>query len=123
MDATGCLRRQLPSERWSTQQRLQFLQFAAAVDASQMNALDQAFRLTKIGTPRSRINQPPISIRNNYATAYPRLEEYLTSIGRQKLIKPLYEELVKDAGRQRAGAENLREGASPLSPDSANRGG
>jgi hypothetical protein len=35
------------------------------------------------------------------APAYPRLEEYLTSIGRQKLIKPLYEELVKTpAGRE-----------------------
>ncbi len=35
--------------------------------------------------------------------AYPRLEEYLISIGRQKLIKPLYEELVKTPeGKERA---------------------
>jgi hypothetical protein len=35
--------------------------------------------------------------------AYSRSEEYLTSIGRQKLIKPLYEELVKtQAGKVRA---------------------
>jgi hypothetical protein len=42
-------------------------------------------------------------MRNRYEPAYPRLEEYLISIGRQKLIKPLYEELVKTPeGRERA---------------------
>jgi leukotriene-A4 hydrolase len=44
-----------------------------------------------------------MAIRNKYQPAYLRLEEYLTSIGRQKLIKPLYEELVKTTdGRERA---------------------
>ena len=34
-------------------------------------------------------------IRNNYQPSYPRLEEYLKSIGRRKLIVPLYAELMK----------------------------
>jgi leukotriene-A4 hydrolase len=59
--------------------------------------------MTKIGNAEIAHQWLLISIRNNYDTAYPRLEEYLTSIGRQKLIKPLYEELVKTpAGKERA---------------------
>ncbi len=34
-----------------------------------------------------------MSIRNRYEPAYPRLEEFLMSIGRRKFIKPLYEEV------------------------------
>jgi len=36
-----------------------------------------------------------VAIRNRYQPALPRLESYLTSIGRRKLIKPLYEDLMK----------------------------
>jgi hypothetical protein len=44
-----------------------------------------------------------MSIRNRYELAYPRLEEFLTTIGRRKFIKPLYEELAKTPeGKARA---------------------
>jgi leukotriene-A4 hydrolase len=36
-------------------------------------------------------------IANDYQPAYRRLEEYLTTIGRRKLIEPLYRELMKTA--------------------------
>ncbi|HEY5809453.1 MAG TPA: leukotriene A4 hydrolase C-terminal domain-containing protein, partial [Povalibacter sp.] len=43
------------------------------------------------------------AIRANYAPAWPRLEQYLTSIGRRKLVKDLYEDLMKTPeGTQRA---------------------
>ncbi|MCI0564589.1 MAG: leukotriene A4 hydrolase C-terminal domain-containing protein [Nitrososphaera sp.] len=45
------------------------------------------------------------SVRNHYDAAYPRLEEFLTSTGREKLILPLYQELAKSPdGQQRAAA-------------------
>jgi hypothetical protein len=34
-------------------------------------------------------------IRNNYQPGYARLEEYLETIGRRRLVAPLYEELMK----------------------------
>jgi hypothetical protein len=34
-------------------------------------------------------------IANDYQPAFPRLEEYLKTIGRRKLIEPLYESLMK----------------------------
>ncbi|HEY8460057.1 MAG TPA: M1 family metallopeptidase, partial [Blastocatellia bacterium] len=94
----------LPTKQWSTQEWLHFLQFLPKqLSANQLKELDQAFGLTKIGNAEIAHQWLLISIRNNYEAAWPRLEEYLTSIGRQKLIKPLYEELVKTpAGKERA---------------------
>jgi len=94
----------LQSKQWSTQEWLHFLRFLPQrLTANQLKELDQAFDLTKVGNAEIAHQWLLISIRNNYETAYPRLEEYLTSIGRQKLIKPLYEELVKTpAGKARA---------------------
>jgi leukotriene A-4 hydrolase/aminopeptidase len=94
----------LRTKQWSTQEWLHFLRFLPQqLTANQLKELDQAFGLTKIGNAEIAHQWLLISIRNNYETAYPRLEEYLTSIGRQKLIKPLYEELVKTpAGEERA---------------------
>jgi hypothetical protein len=34
-------------------------------------------------------------IRNHYQPSYARLEEYLTTIGRRKLVEPLYVDLMK----------------------------
>jgi leukotriene-A4 hydrolase len=94
----------LRTKQWSTQEWLHFLRFLPQqLTANQLKELDQAFGMTKIGNAEIAHQWLLISIRNNYDTAYPRLEEYLTSIGRQKLIKPLYEELVKTpAGKERA---------------------
>ncbi|MED6321555.1 MAG: leukotriene A4 hydrolase C-terminal domain-containing protein, partial [Pseudomonadota bacterium] len=36
-----------------------------------------------------------IAVENNYQPAYDRLYSYLVSIGRNKLVKPLYRELSK----------------------------
>lgn len=94
----------LVTARWSTQEWLHFLQFLPKqLSANQLKELDQSSGLTKIGNAEIAHQWLLISIRNNYNTAYPRLGEYLTSIGRQKLIKPLYEELVKTpAGKELA---------------------
>jgi leukotriene-A4 hydrolase len=94
----------LQTKQWTTQEWLHFLRFLPQqLNANQLKELDQAFGLTKIGNAEIAHQWLLISIRNNYGTAYPRLEEYLTSIGRQKLIRPLYEELVKTpAGEERA---------------------
>ena len=53
-----------------------------------------------------------MSVRNGYAAADEKLEEFLLTVGRRKYIKPLYEELVKTpAGKQRA--ESIYERARP----------
>lgn len=94
----------LETKQWTTQEWLHFLKFLPQqLTEKQLKELDQAFGLTKIGNAEIAHVWLLISIRNKYAAADARLEEYLTSIGRQKLIKPLYEELVKTPeGKQRA---------------------
>ena len=58
-----------------------------------------------------------LAIRNQYEPAYPRLEEFLVSVGRRKYLKPLYEELMKSPeGRARAVAiyKKARPGYHPI---------
>jgi leukotriene-A4 hydrolase len=89
---------------WSTQEWLHFLRFLPErLSPAQMRELDSSFDLTKIGNAEIAHQWLLMAIRNKYQPAYLRLEEYLISIGRQKLIKPLYEEMVKTTdGRERA---------------------
>jgi leukotriene-A4 hydrolase len=94
----------LQTGQWSTHEWLHFLRFLPhQLSPAQMQELDRAFNLTKIGNAEIAHQWLLMSIRNSYQPADIRLEEYLTSIGRQKLIKPLYEELAKTPdGRARA---------------------
>jgi|HubBroStandDraft_1064217.scaffolds.fasta_scaffold00093_8 leukotriene-A4 hydrolase len=81
---------------WVTQQWLYFLNnLPAALGPKQLAELDEARGLTKSQNAEIEHSWLQIVIRNNYQPSYPRLEEYLTSIGRRKLIVPLYAELMK----------------------------
>jgi leukotriene A-4 hydrolase/aminopeptidase len=92
--------------RWSTQEWLHFLQsLPDELDAARMAELDKTFHLTQTGNSEIAFQWLLMSIRNRYEAAYPRLEDFLTTIGRRKFLKPLYEELVKTPeGRARAQA-------------------
>jgi leukotriene-A4 hydrolase len=75
------------------------------VPAERLAELDAAFSLTQAGNSEIAFSWLRVAIANEYAPAWPRLESYLTGIGRRKLIKPLYEDLMKTpAGAARARA-------------------
>lgn len=110
---------QLPTAKWTTHEWLHFLKSvqdgfaapapalssAAAVrsPAAGMAELDRTFHLTRSGNSEIEFQWLMMSIRNRYEPAYPRLEEFLMTIGRRKFIKPLYEELAKTPeGKTRA---------------------
>ncbi len=113
------------TKQWTTQEWLHFLKFLPPnLSGAQMKELDQAFNLTKSGNAEITHVWLLAAIRNNYTPAYQRLDEYLTTIGRQKLIKPLYEELVKTSeGKQRAKAifARARAGYHPIAQASAGK--
>jgi aminopeptidase N len=115
----------LQTKQWTTQEWLHFLKFLPPqLREAQMKELDQAFNLTKTGNAEIAHVWLLAAIRNKYAVAYPRLEEYLTSIGRQKLIRPLYEELVKTPeGKQRAASiyAKARAGYHPIAQTSVGK--
>lgn len=109
---------QIPTAKWTTQEWLHFLRHvqdryassslangnaAASPAFSGMTELDRAFHLTRSGNSEIAFQWLLMSIRNRYEPAYPRLEEFLLTIGRRKFIKPLYEELAKTPeGKERA---------------------
>jgi hypothetical protein len=60
-----------------------------------MADLDAAFKLTESGNSEILSAWLMLAIPNRYEPAYPALERFLTSMGRRKFLKPLYEELAK----------------------------
>ena len=65
------------------------------VGAGKMAELDKAFNLTTRGNSEIAFQWLLMSIKNNYSAADARLEEFLTTIGRRKFVRPLFEELAK----------------------------
>jgi leukotriene A-4 hydrolase/aminopeptidase len=105
----------IPTAKWTTQEWLHFLRslpvpgetaditLPYVLDLQKMSELDQAFHLTKSGNSEIAFQWLIMSIKNHYEPAYPRLEEFLMTIGRRKFIKPLYEEMAKTPeGKERA---------------------
>jgi leukotriene-A4 hydrolase len=81
---------------WVTQQWLYFLNnMPATLRAAQLADLDKAYGFTK--SPNAEIAHSwfLLAIAADYQPALPRLEEYLKTIGRRKLIAPLYAALMK----------------------------
>lgn len=86
----------LPSQDWSPFEWLHFLDnLPAQPDAGLLAALDARFRLTDAGNAEIAHSWLRVAIRADYAPARARLENFLLTIGRRKLIKPLYEELMR----------------------------
>ncbi len=85
----------LETAQWSTHEWLHFVDnLPKQLTAAQMAELDRAFHLTDAGNARIAHSWLRVAIRNRYEPALPRLEAYLTGIGRRILIKPLYEDLM-----------------------------
>ena len=115
----------LGAGEWSTQEWLRFLQgLPEKLPVAKMTELDQTFGLTARGNSEIAHQWLLMSIRNEYKPADVRLENYLTSIGRRKLVLPLYRALLKTPdGRKRADAiyAKARQSYHPITVDSIDR--
>lgn len=81
---------------WTVHQWLYFLNnMPERLDENQLAELDAAFSLTNSKNNEIAHSWLMIAVTNEYKPAYERLYSYLTSIGRNKLVKPLYRELSK----------------------------
>ncbi|HEY0657075.1 MAG TPA: leukotriene A4 hydrolase C-terminal domain-containing protein, partial [Pyrinomonadaceae bacterium] len=82
---------EIQTNAWTTQEWLHFLKtLPTDLGAKRMTELDATFDLTNRGNSEIAFQWLLMSIRNDYAQAFPRLEEFLTSIGRRKFVKPLF---------------------------------
>ncbi|WP_371196012.1 M1 family metallopeptidase [Glaciecola sp. SC05] len=86
----------IATDAWTVHEWLYFLNnLPEQLTDEQLVKLDTAFDLTN--SPNNEIAHSwlMIAVANEYKPAYGRLHEYLVSIGRNKLVKPLYRELSK----------------------------
>jgi leukotriene-A4 hydrolase len=97
---------ELPTRDWTMHEWLHFLDgLPQKLSTAKLDELNAAFALTSTGNSEVAFSWLRIAIRNDYQPAFAQLDNYLTTIGRRKLIKPLYEDLMKTpAGALRARA-------------------
>jgi leukotriene-A4 hydrolase len=83
---------EIDTKEWSAQEWLHFLRgLPRELSAARMQRLDSSWHLTESGNAEILGQWLLMTIRNRYETAYPRLEEFLLTVGRRKYVKPLYE--------------------------------
>jgi len=92
--------KQLPSSQvtgeWNTQQWVNFIKgLGSTVSVEQLAQLDNAYRFTGTQNGEIAMRWYPLAVRSGYTEAMPAIGEFITRVGRRKLIMPIYEELVK----------------------------
>ncbi len=111
--------------RWSTLEWLRFLSdLPVDLPAEKAADLDAAFRLSESKNTEIAFQWHLLSVSNGYPGDGPRLETFLTSIGRRKYLKPLYEALAKTpAGKERAISiyRKARAGYHPIAVETVDR--
>ena len=86
----------IQTQEWTVHQWLYFLNnMPDVLNEKQLSELDAAFSLTASKNNEIAHSWLMIAVKNEYKPAYDRLYEYLITIGRNKLVKPLYRELSK----------------------------
>jgi len=87
---------------WSTQEWLHFLRSQQPPD---MPRLERAFHFSDSGNSEILHQWLLMAVQTGYQPAYPKVEQFLKSVGRRKFLKPIYSELMKTpegAARARA---------------------
>ncbi len=87
---------QLGTDKWTVHEWLHFINnLPAEMSPDDMMAMDAQFKLTESTNNEIAHAWLLLSIKAGYNVVLPRLEDYLISIGRRKLIVPLYKQLME----------------------------
>jgi leukotriene-A4 hydrolase len=99
--AAGAQASSLSTKEWTTQEWQHFLNvLPERLTRAQLADLDHTFGLSERRNSEILFSWLRIAIRSKYEPAFPSLERFLTSQGRRKFLRPLYEDLMKtDWGR------------------------
>jgi hypothetical protein len=92
------------TDAWTYQHWLHFVRgLPEDLDADRLAELDATYNLTASGNSEILAAWMRQSILHGYHGVDDRLEEFLTTVGRRKFLKPLYEAMVETPdGRQQA---------------------
>lgn len=83
----------------------------AKLSVEQLAELDKTFDLTASRNNETAFSWLMIVVRNQYQPAYARLENFLSSIGRNKFLRPLYRAMMEN--NEQAMAQEIFEKAKP----------
>jgi hypothetical protein len=97
---------------WNTQEWLHFLNALPGASADQLAALDAVFKLSAATNSEIAFRWYMAGLRAGYEPVMAPLEHFLTTVGRRKFVKPLFEELNRTAAH-RAWAERVYAVARP----------
>jgi aminopeptidase N len=101
--------------RWNTDERLRFInKLPRKLPKARLDALEQAFRLNDIGNMEVRFAWLDLAVGNRYDPAVPSLEQFLTTQGRRKFVRPLIKALAEDSSWGRPIAAGIYARARPL---------
>ncbi len=94
--------------QWTTHEWLHFLRkMPRPLSEAQMRALDDAFKFTQTGNSEIADLWFETAIFAKYKPAYPAMEKFLSHVGRQKFLTPLYTAL-KETGQGELAKEYFR---------------
>ncbi|HUS23807.1 MAG TPA: M1 family metallopeptidase [Candidatus Binatia bacterium] len=109
---------QIPAAQWGVHEWRRFLDLLPEqVPAARLGELDRQFHLTDTRNSLIARSWLKLAIRHRYRAADAAVERYLVGVGRVRLIKPLYRELLRvPGGRARAEAifARARSGYHPI---------
>ena len=100
---------------WTTDERLRFLnRLPRKLPKARLDALQSAFDLNSIANMEVRFAWLDLVVSNRYDPAVPSLEQFLTSQGRRKFVRPLIQALAEDQQWGRPIAARIYPRARPL---------
>jgi leukotriene-A4 hydrolase len=101
--------------QWTTDERLRFLnRLPRKLPKARLDALQSAFDLNNTANMEVRFAWLDLAVSNRYDPAIPSLEQFLTSQGRGKFVRPLIRALDKDRQWGRPIAQQIYAEARPL---------
>lgn len=87
---------QLKTENWVAHQWIYFLNaIPEKLTIERMKELDAEFGFTESGNSEIAVSWLLLSIGNQYRPAYPKLDSFLSTVGRRKFLLPLYRALIQ----------------------------
>lgn len=93
----------LNTNGWTTHEWLHFLRkMPKPLGVGKMKELDEQFHFTNSGNSEIADLWYTMAIASGYEDAYPKMEEFLSRVGRRKFIEPLYEEMMATGKQQMA---------------------
>lgn len=84
---------------WTYQEKVFFLSNISQPNKAQMASLDKQLHITQTTNNEVLFVWLDLAIKSEYKEAYPKLENFLVTVGRRKFVAPLYESLINTGQR------------------------